>query len=445
MGAEGKTFLSMQTMRTLSDLGKRVVLIDADLRRSTIAAAYRLQYVEKERYGITHFLAGKCEMEDIIYATDLKGAFFVPVGHAADNSLALLNSRRFQQLLDHIGPNVDYVIVDAPPIGMIVDALEIAKSCDGAVLVVGYNQVRRRELLNARQQIEKAGCDVLGTVLNNVPVKVYDKDYQDTGIMRADAPPIGNRTNDVQKDRVDGNECIYRYSSALPVRSRRRRGYKTGDAEYAACSACGRNSRHPGDAAYCARDQAFSVELYKAQIEEADAFAKAKNLDLRVYSGAEILYGFQTRRFLSEHRLPTLADSGKVLLEFCLDVKYPEIENAVLTVLRTGHLPVLAHIERYPCLMQKARGLRLLKKQYDVSCQVNADSVLRNWNSVMSGAMKRAIADGTIDFVASDAHSPRSGAYAMQKAYAKLEQHFGADLADRLTGNHKTVEWFGNL
>lgn len=189
----------------------------------------------------------------------------------------------------------------------------------------------------------------------------------------------------------------------------------------------------------------FSVELYKAQIEEADAFAKAKNLDLRVYSGAEILYGFQTRRFLSEHRLPTLADSGKVLLEFCLDVKYPEIENAVLTVLRTGHLPVLAHIERYPCLMQKARGLRLLKKQYDVSCQVNADSVLRNWNSVMSGAMKRAIADGTIDFVASDAHSPRSGAYAMQKAYAKLEQHFGADLADRLTGNHKTVEWFGNL
>lgn len=181
MGAEGKTFLSMQTMRTLSDLGKRVVLIDADLRRSTIAAAYRLQYVEKERYGITHFLAGKCEMEDIIYATDLKGAFFVPVGHAADNSLALLNSRRFQQLLDHIGPNVDYVIVDAPPIGMIVDALEIAKSCDGAVLVVGYNQVRRRELLNARQQIEKAGCDVLGTVLNNVPVKVYDKDYQGHG------------------------------------------------------------------------------------------------------------------------------------------------------------------------------------------------------------------------------------------------------------------------
>jgi capsular exopolysaccharide synthesis family protein len=132
------------------------------LRRSTIDATFRLQYQDKEKLGISHYLAKKCELEDVIYTTDLRRAFYVPVGYAVNNSLALLNSPRFSMLLDQISPNVDYIIVDAPPVGMIVDAVEIAKSCDGALLAASYNQVRRKDLLDARQQIEKTGCDVLG-------------------------------------------------------------------------------------------------------------------------------------------------------------------------------------------------------------------------------------------------------------------------------------------
>lgn len=182
MSTEGKTFLSMQIMRTLSELGKRVALVDADLRRSTIDATYRLQYADKEKYGLSHYLARKCELDDTIYMTDLKRAYYVPIGYAVNNSLTLLNSPRFPMLLDQISPNVDYIIIDAPPIGAIVDALEIAKSCDGAILTTGYNQVRRRDLLEARLQIEKAGCEVLGIVINNVPLKVYNnKNYKGHG------------------------------------------------------------------------------------------------------------------------------------------------------------------------------------------------------------------------------------------------------------------------
>lgn len=182
LSAEGKTFLSMQIMRTLSELGKRVTLLDADLRRSMIDATFRVQYSEKEKLGLSHFLARKCELEDTIYSTDLKRAFYVPIGYAVNNSLTLLNSPRFPMLLEQISPNVDYIIIDAPPIGAIVDALEIAKSCDGAVLVASYNQVRRKDLLDARQQIEKAGCEVLGVVINNVPLKVYNnKNYKGRG------------------------------------------------------------------------------------------------------------------------------------------------------------------------------------------------------------------------------------------------------------------------
>ena len=173
-GGEGKSFLAIQMMRTLAELGKYVVLVDADMRRSMIEARYRVQYDEGEKLGITHFLAGKCEIDDILFNTNFKRAFFVPVGYAVSNSLALLNSPRFQLLLDQLSAQVDYVLVDVPPVGLIVDASEIAKSCDGALITVGYNTVRRRDLMDARQQIEKADCTVLGAVLNNVPPNNYN-------------------------------------------------------------------------------------------------------------------------------------------------------------------------------------------------------------------------------------------------------------------------------
>ena len=172
--AEGKSFLAMQMMRTLAELGKTVVLIDTDLRRSSIDAKYRVRYGDANSLGITHFLAGKCEIDDVLYTTDLKRAFFVPVGYAVSNSLALLNSSRFSALLAQLAPQVDYILIDAPPVGMIVDALEIAKSCDGSLLALGYNMVKRRDLLEARQQIERSGCTVLGAVINKVPLSVYN-------------------------------------------------------------------------------------------------------------------------------------------------------------------------------------------------------------------------------------------------------------------------------
>jgi capsular exopolysaccharide synthesis family protein len=182
--AEGKSFLALNIMRTMSQLGKRVVLVDADLRRSVINIQFgiRLPYVA---FGLAHYLAGMCAQEDILYETDYPGAFFIPVGRTVTNSLALLNTPLLGRLLRQLAPNSDYVIVDSPPIGAIIDPAEIAKSCDGALIVVTYNQVSRRELAEARRQIEVSGCEVLGAVLNNVDPKAlsgrkyyyYNKHY----------------------------------------------------------------------------------------------------------------------------------------------------------------------------------------------------------------------------------------------------------------------------
>ena len=87
--------------------------------------------------------------------------------------LALLTNSHFAELLDMLSRMADYVIVDAPPVGVVIDAAEIAKACDGTLIAVNYNDVSRQELLDVKQQIEQTGCPILGTVLNQVDYDNY--------------------------------------------------------------------------------------------------------------------------------------------------------------------------------------------------------------------------------------------------------------------------------
>lgn len=171
--AEGKTLTAMNMMRTFAALGKMVVYVSGDLRRSPIVQAYGIRFEGEDTVGITHYLAGMASAAEVVYQTNIPGAYLVPVGRDVSNSLSLLSTPRLPALLDYLASAFDIVLVDSPPIGVIIDAAEIAKSCDGTVLVVNYNSVRRRELSEARRQIERAGCPVLGAVLNEVPMDSY--------------------------------------------------------------------------------------------------------------------------------------------------------------------------------------------------------------------------------------------------------------------------------
>ena len=171
--SEGKSYISVNLLRTLSSLQRRVLLIDMDLRRSSIAARYHLRFQSENPMGVAHFLAGMCNLEDIVYATNLERAFFVPVGRELNSSLQLLNSPRMQELMEFARANFDMVLVDTPPAGVIADALEIARYCDGDLIVVSYNRGTRSEINEIRRNIERTGSRVLGVVLNNVELKSY--------------------------------------------------------------------------------------------------------------------------------------------------------------------------------------------------------------------------------------------------------------------------------
>ena len=172
--SEGKSFVVMSVFMNLCSLGKKVCLVDADIRRSMMSSVYGLQFTNPNHtVGLTHMLAGYANEPDIIYPTNVPGGALVPVGRNVSNSLPLLTSERFSQLLNHLAEHFDYVLVDSAPVGTIIDAAEIAKSCDGVILVVNYNKVRKRELIEVRQQIVQTGCPILGAVLNEVQMDSY--------------------------------------------------------------------------------------------------------------------------------------------------------------------------------------------------------------------------------------------------------------------------------
>jgi len=164
---DGKTFVSLQVAVNMARRGKRALLIDADLRLSVMAAHYDIQFPGKG-LGLAHYLSGQCQLESVVYETNIPNFFLLPIGTDVQAPLSLIATPEFDHLVTVMGESFDYVIIDAPPVGLVIDAAEIAKSCDGSVLVIEYAKTHRRALAAAKQQMELTGTPILGCVLNKV-------------------------------------------------------------------------------------------------------------------------------------------------------------------------------------------------------------------------------------------------------------------------------------
>lgn len=174
---EGKSSIALGLAVTLTEAGKNVVFVDADLRKSVIAGRCGIRGKVK---GLTHLLAGRASITEVLFRTNISGLHIIFSGLVPPNPSELLGGKRFEQLIMFLRDHYDYVIVDAPPIGSVIDAAVVAKNCDAAVLVVEQGKITGKFIQQTKMQIEKAGCNILGVVLNKVDLsndKYYGKYY----------------------------------------------------------------------------------------------------------------------------------------------------------------------------------------------------------------------------------------------------------------------------
>ena len=187
----------------------------------------------------------------------------------------------------------------------------------------------------------------------------------------------------------------------------------------------------------------FNLERYEQRLVEAQRYCAENGLPLEIYGGAEILYTPMTVTMLLDGRIPTMADTQYVLVEFLPDIEFRELFRAVRKLVYAGYRPILAHIERYSCLMHRLKRVYALKDDYEVCLQVNCNTILNPKGFWVRRGIRRLLDDEMVDFVATDAHNIRSRKTHMREAYRLLRRAYGREYATYLTGRGEELDLNG--
>ena len=178
---EGKSFVCMNLWKQMVQTGVKTILLDADMRKSEMIDAYGIEREDGEEIkGTSHYLSEEGDIEDYILHKDGDNGDILPNVDNVVNPSMLLESKKFEDMLDYMAEKYRYVFVDAPPLSLVSDGERIGNLCDGAVIVVRSGVTPKGIIRSSIGQLERAGCPVLGIVLNRVDTTsggYYNKYY----------------------------------------------------------------------------------------------------------------------------------------------------------------------------------------------------------------------------------------------------------------------------
>lgn len=175
---EGKTVTVANLAVVFAQGGRRVLLVDADLRRPAAERMFALP----NTYGLTTLLrGGDARVESMVQATEQENLFVLSTGPLPPNPSEVLASQRMRAVVQSLGESFDLLLFDSPPLDVFADAAVLSAFLDGTVLVVDASKNRRKIVHQARQALAKANANVLGAVLNRLPDPTYSHYYDNYG------------------------------------------------------------------------------------------------------------------------------------------------------------------------------------------------------------------------------------------------------------------------
>lgn len=186
---EGKSTTAANLALAMTDSGSRVVLIDGDLRRPTLAKVLGME----GGVGLTTVLIGRAEVGDVVQAFRETSLDVITSGEIPPNPSELLGSAQMRSLIEHLTHAYDVVIIDSAPLLPVTDGAVLAKLADGALLVVGADSAHRQQVADALSALEKVNARILGVVLNRVPVSLRGRYAYDQ--YSVEGPPVGKKSN----------------------------------------------------------------------------------------------------------------------------------------------------------------------------------------------------------------------------------------------------------
>ncbi|SHM59834.1 CpsD/CapB family tyrosine-protein kinase [Gracilibacillus kekensis] len=161
--SEGKSSTTANLAIVFAQQGKKVLLIDADLRKPTLHYTFRID----NRKGLSSVLVGETELQDSIANSDVAGLDLLTCGPIPPNPSELLGSKAMETMISNVSLEYDVVLFDTPPVLAVTDAQILANICDGVVMVVRSNQTEYDAAIKAKELLEVGSAKLLGVVLND--------------------------------------------------------------------------------------------------------------------------------------------------------------------------------------------------------------------------------------------------------------------------------------
>ena len=179
---EGKTTVATNLSISIAQSGRRVLIVDTDLRRPRVHLAFG---VSSSR-GVTSVVSGASTLEDCISPTDVPNVFVLPSGPIPPNPAELLHHRRFAEIIEHAASLYDVVVFDSPPLSVVTDAAIVAPQVDGVLFVVRAQTTTRDAVQSVTRQIRTVGAHLVGAVMNGIDAKRERYGYSAEGYYALD-------------------------------------------------------------------------------------------------------------------------------------------------------------------------------------------------------------------------------------------------------------------
>lgn len=170
--SEGKTAVALNLAISFANSGHKTLFVDSDLRKPVHEK--RLGNADK---GLATVLFKNEDPDEAIMVSQVENLFYLPCGRDVENTCEMLSSARYKEILDKLSRVYDKIIIDTPALSNVIDGYEIASMTDGAIIVIRNRFPETQRLTNMVKQLKMANVNILGAVLNKVPMNEYRRKY----------------------------------------------------------------------------------------------------------------------------------------------------------------------------------------------------------------------------------------------------------------------------
>lgn len=418
---EGKTSIICNLAVTMALTGKKVLLMDADLRKPKINRRFELN----NHQGFTNVLAEQMYLKDAIIKSGTPNLYILTSGPKPPNPSEILGSNRMKEFLEEISGHFDYILIDSPPLLAVTDAAILSTQVDGTILVVESGKTEVSQAVESKKHLEKVGGQdhrhhpQQGEAGGQGQVRLLQR------LLRFDPRREESREEEKMIDLhchilpgVDDGSDSMEESLAMA-----RMAVEDGITDMAATP-----HYFEGQGAFPAEKMEERVRILRQSLKEA-------SIPLRIHTGHEIHLSPGIVGLIKGKEAAPLAHSRYVLVELPFLTLPPFAESLIHQMRLSGHIPILAHPERNGAIAEDPNRL-LPFLELGALAQLNGGSLLGANGKEIKRAAETMLTHGMIHVVASDAHHSNVRRPLLSKARNAVAHLAGKEIAEKLFEIH---------